>query len=146
MKKPIITHIYRNLPHASYGEIQRVVNIAEKYYEDPETINEWEWAFLERIGIINDCGSSKCFLCHYISRKIFPYFVRASCKIHDFGHWLGWNEEERLRQNRGLYRKIILDVANNPNIWYFKNTYLSILANIFWLLTNIGSKSSFNYR
>lgn len=146
MKKPIIIHINRMLNGKTYWEIHMVLWIAEKYYSDPETINEYEWAFLERLWIINDCGSSKCFLCHATSRKIFPYFVRASCKIHDFGHWLWGDEKERLRQNKGLYKKIILDLANNKNIWLFETIGVSFLAIAFLFLTNIGSKSSFNYR
>lgn len=36
--------------------LEKVADIAEKYYEDPLTITESEWIFLRRIAVTNGCG------------------------------------------------------------------------------------------
>ena len=113
---------------------------------------------LKNKEIINGCGARVIRDENYENflRNIFakisqilvkiirPVFFEASCDLHDFGYWKGWDEVRRLECDTKFYEKIIEDIENfSKNS--FQKIFYKILAKLFYLAVRIGGKKYFNY-
>lgn len=125
--------------------------------------------FLKNKKIINGCGARVIRNENYENflRNIFakisqilvktirPVLFEASCDLHDFGYWKGWDESRRAEYDTKFYEKIIEDIEifytpptsgdwNDLEIFIRKYFY-KILAKLFYLAVRIGGKQYFNY-
>lgn len=70
-----------------------------------------DFKILKKYWIINGCGGKNCGILQKIILKILtPVFFEASCDLHDFGYWKGWNEARRLECDQKFYEKILEDL------------------------------------
>lgn len=112
--------------------------------------------FLRRVWVINGCGSNPrnvrwgifvrlfAWLARIVAGWIRPVFFEASCDLHDFGYWKGWDEERRKECDTKFYEAIIADIARK-DYGLIRTTYYTILALIFYGFVRIGGRLSFNY-
>lgn len=112
---------------------------------------------LKNFWIMNGCGGcNRGFFQKIILKILTPIFFEASCDLHDFGYWKGWNEARRLECDQKFYEKILEDIEifytpptsgdwNNFEIFLRKNFH-KILAKIFYCAVRIGGKKYFNYK
>lgn len=116
-----------------------------------------DWEFLIENKIINGCGGNiRAYEYDNFFRKIFykiadslakilcPIFFMASCKIHDFGYWVGWSEERRKECDQKFLEKILEDIELQ-NFKILQKIFYTILAYAFYYAVRIGGKQFFNY-
>lgn len=107
-------------------------------------LTQEEWLFLENIGVVNWCWGKWQWLLVWILRKLSPYWVQASCKIHDFWYAKWWTEKRRQYCDQRFLQKMLED-------WYEKINskmhylYYCLLAVIAYYLIRIYWKKFFNY-
>lgn len=109
-------------------------------------LTENDKIFLRKNGIMNGCGGqNRGFLQKILLKFLTPVFFEASCDLHDFGYWKGWDEERRAECDRKFYEKILEDIENFSKNFFEKNFY-KILAKIFYIAVRLGGKKYFNYK
>lgn len=114
--------------------------------------------FLKNQGIINGCGARVirdenyenffrnifAKISQILAKIIRPVFFEASCDLHDFGYWKGWDEAKRLECDKKFLQKILEDIENFSKN-FFEKIFYKILAKLFYIAVRIGGRQFFNY-
>lgn len=110
-----------------------------------------DFKILKKYWIINGCGGKNCGILQKIILKILtPVFFEASCDLHDFGYWKGWNEARRLECDQKFYEAMLQDIekVRSAESGFFKKFFISfyfVLASLYYFAVRIGGKKYFNY-
>lgn len=102
----------------------RPVHILKKTHYSELTPAEWKW--LRKVGIVNGYGPSSQPILRWILARIAPAFKHSNADIHDFTHWQGGDEEQRLKNDRGFFLRLCED-SIDTGWWMLYYVPLSVL-------------------
>lgn len=102
----------------------------QKIFNEIEILkNKWE---------INGCGGKWSFI-----KPPYSSFFIASCEIHDYNYFKGWNEEDRKYADKWFLKYMLIDI-NMYKDWY-KRVYFILWAYMYYIAVRIFWKKYFNY-